>query len=149
MTDKQLLTKAIERAVKNGWLSFVVGGRDSLIVRIKRATFPSTSIVCISFPLCSSLRGDIELGIYDIIFSHDFAKAFWPSPKFRAWACPKCDFCKDYSKHETDLFCPADGRKLIDKELEELNQFWRGHLREMVIEENPLKYLEQFLNEKT
>lgn len=46
-----------------------------------------------------------------IIFSHDFAKAFWKGNPL----CHKCSYK------------------------------WQHHLKEMVLEENPVKYLEQFL----
>jgi hypothetical protein len=50
-----------------------------------------------------------------LLFSHPFAKAFWGTKSF------------------------YDGRRDIDQEM------WEYHLEIMVLEENPLKYMEQFI----
>lgn len=54
-----------------------------------------------------------------IIFSHDFAKAFWGNKNIE-W-CPI---------HEEMILVPA----------------WQYHLRQMVLEENPIDYLAKFLS---
>ena len=69
---------------------------------------------------------------YELIFSHSFAKAFW--------------FCEheleDYlggSYREKCKKCKATtclGTRFSD---------WRNYLQQMVLEEEPLKYLEKFL----
>lgn len=51
-----------------------------------------------------------------IIFSHDFAKAFWG-----------------------DIAIPEGNRGQL--------LAWQYHLQQMVLEEDPIKYLEQFLDE--
>jgi len=55
---------------------------------------------------------------YLLIFNHDFAKAFW----------------KNYEITETDF-----------KNIPNLIRAWQFHLKQMVIEHEPLKYLEKFL----
>jgi len=64
-----------------------------------------------------------DISYNDIIFSHDFAKAFWGEESVNEIGNP-CDHLD-----ETEDSC------------------WRYHLQKMVVEENPLKYLEKFLNE--
>jgi hypothetical protein len=55
------------------------------------------------------------------IFSHDFAKSFWRNKQIRT-------------------------KKCIDKLYQEiLNEGWQYHLQRMVLQEEPLKYLEKFL----
>lgn len=57
---------------------------------------------------------------FEIIFTHDFAKAFWG---------------------EDDLKYYLSDNHLETKTVPE----WQYHLQQMVLEENPLKYLEKFL----
>lgn len=82
MTNKEILQKAIEKAVDNGWDEGKhLDGAFHLIY--------------------TSAEGSV-------IFNHSFAKAFWKP-----------------EKNELPM--------------------WDYHLQQMVIEEEPLKYLEQFL----
>ncbi len=53
---------------------------------------------------------------FEVIFSHDFAKAFFPRTDGHGF-------------HKDDA--------------------WKFHLQQMVLEENPLHYLEQFLDQET
>ena len=60
-------------------------------------------------------------GLYfQIIFNHDFAKAFWKGG-------------------HVDIF-NGENPEIIDS--------WKFHLQQMVSEDEPLKYLEKFLEEK-
>ena len=65
-----------------------------------------------------------EAGIYRLIFSHSFAKAFWGEEskevKHGNW---------DDMRTMTSEYIPA----------------WQYHLQQMVLEEKPLKYIEKFL----
>ena len=65
---------------------------------------------------------------YSFIFSHDFAQAFWGEEK----AIIIGEESKDSGKKRITIpiTIPA----------------WQYHLRNMVIEEEPLKYIEQFLD---
>lgn len=92
MEDKQILTAAIKKAVKNGLDEY--------------------------FNLGLSLaEEDGEMSLMDYvrgsIFRHDFAKAFW-----KTCECSHCRFS---------------------------SLAWGYHLQLMVLEEEPLKYIEQFL----
>lgn len=84
-----------------------------------------------------------EKKYYDTIFSHDFAKAFWGE---------ELTIVDEHYKSE-----------IVDKNIKEIGKApyslnddyiqswklefpkWKFHLREMILEENPLKYLEKFL----
>lgn len=100
MTEKEILKKVYQKAVKNGW-----GGSYY------------------SF-LFSALKGLGHKEYYTWIFDHDFAKAFW------GWRFGKESFIDD------------KGNTLWRK-----IPRWRHHLQQMVLEENPIKYLERFLNQ--
>ena len=86
MTDQEILTKALEEAVKNGW----------------------------------ALENRHWFFGLEFIFSHDFAKSFWPRTGDSLW------------KSEIDI-------------PEYYGQEWRFRLLEMVLSEDPTKYLERFL----
>ena len=94
MTNEQILKKAIEKAVKGGWDGdgwYEDWGRDE--------------IGKILFNYKNSW--DVE----KLIFSHDFAKAFFPKVS-----------------HDNDNDVP-----------------WQFNLQQMVLEKDPIKYLERFL----
>ena len=60
-----------------------------------------------------------------IVFRHDFAKAFWGGE-----VCYKPNTTKDVGSYTIVEFEPPA---------------WQRHLQQMVLEEDPIKYLEQFL----
>lgn len=74
-------------------------------------------------------KSDEELLIFDCIFSHDFAKAFW-------------------GEEEINL-AVMHGVKGLD--IEDFNNIcimiknYEYHLQQMVLEKDPLRYLEKFL----
>lgn len=108
MSDQIILQKAIEKAENNGWRKVI--------------------------PTCYESHSDWILAIathdndfedkkhYSIIFSHDFAKAFFGTVDDK-----ECDRCK------------TDPNNFERK--------WRIHLQRMVLEEEPLQYLKQFLDD--
>lgn len=59
---------------------------------------------------------------YKIIFSHEFAKAFWGDELIKTYPTGEWTECKHIKK-------------------------WQYHLQQMILEENPLKYIEKFLGE--
>jgi len=65
------------------------------------------------------------------IFNHDFAKAFWGEDE--------CNYDYDESKMwEATYEYGSNGIRFKGK-------LWQYHLQQMVLEENPLKYLERLL----
>ena len=60
---------------------------------------------------------------YFIIFSHDFAKSFWKGKKRRM-----------YLTDGNEINATIDG-----------GEAWKAHLQQMVLEKDPIKYLEKFL----
>jgi len=87
MTNEQILKKAIEKAVKNGW----------------KGLYPQLDENVMEFKL-----------FYGFLFSHDFAKAFW-------------------------------GEEVVGRDGKFITYMWQCCLQQMVLEKEPLKYLEKFL----
>ena len=69
---------------------------------------------------------------YSVIFAHDFAKAFW-----------HCDHkLKPYESGSFIDECETCGEcRMIGEEFAS----WKNHLQQMMLEEEPLKYIEKFL----
>ncbi len=125
MIDQEILHKALNIAVKNGYKHPVVAIddknageniRERLSVRLTEPNYHYT-------------HKHQDPVYYWFIFSHDFAKAFWGEKKvieddssFNQW------------HGVTSLGGYSD---------------WQVHLQRMVLEKEPLKYLEQFLEVKT
>lgn len=76
-----------------------------------------------------------EMWLDNIIFSHNFAKAFFGTEKI-------CAVCGESEEIVTDRYnewdCANCGRV-------EVQEWWQWQLQEMVLEENPIKYLEKFV----
>jgi len=112
MTDKEILQKAIEIAIDNGY----DWSEDSLLdpkyeVREGRIHGKITSCIVLA---------------NDIIFSHDFAKAFWKDEQlFGHIALPKGSATATRLSHS-----------------------WEYNLQQMVLEENPIDYLRKFIENK-
>lgn len=105
MTKKEIVTKAIEKAVKNGWSAYRVYNEQTRLIEVY-------------IPEGFDFDGDIVIAI---IFSHDFACAFWGD---------------------------EDSGIIPESRLgETMGPIWQHHLCMMVLEENPLDYLAKFIND--
>jgi hypothetical protein len=104
LSDKQIIEKAIVKAFKPTTVHDIV-----ISVNNKDIVFNKFGHI-------------VNLTAYEIIFSHDFAKAFWGEEIVR----------------DTIWF---DGVEADDRSM----PAWQYHLQEMVLWEEPLKYLEKFL----
>lgn len=89
----------------------------------------------------SLIKKYLEYPCY-LLFNHDFAKAFWGE--------------KDYW-YETKCTCSGSWNVGLDQHIQvhsdgcarpEAERGFKFHLQQMVLEEEPLKYLEQFLEVK-
>jgi len=99
MEDKEILIKAIAKAVNNG---------------------------------CSYNTYEIDVNLwvekklyFSVIFAQDFAQAFWPD-------------------QDNVSFIESPIKELVIYEKQKSS--WRYHLKQMVLEVEPLKYLEKFLD---
>ena len=105
MNDKDILYEAILKAEKNGYK-----GHLNLLPIMPMC---KTSADLLAYKLYWANR-------YDIIFSHEFAKAFW------GINCVK------------DVECCVCNNQIPQV-------YWAYHLQQMVLDENRFKYLEKFL----
>ena len=129
MTQSEILKKAIEKAVKNGY------GYE----------YYSYHQIANGWMLLLSPADDeidfIGGGVNDIIFSHDFAKSFWGEEKV--------DFGNGMTESEYKqaiLDLPHERRDKVRRWALEGTQIrWQYHLQQMVLEENPINYLEKFI----
>lgn len=145
MTKEQILKKAISKAVKNGW-KIGIWSRKGFYVS-----------PC-GYPVFKGYPDDLD--IWALIFSHQFAKAFWGD----RWVCKNCgkpstlpfkakdkDGC-DGSKCIRELFKKGEGYRpepfLKFRQAQNRMIFeWQFHLQQMVISKDPIKYLEKFLED--
>jgi len=100
MKNEEILRKAIEKAVKNGW-NFNYD-RNELLKNCKKS-------------LESPFYEYGSPRYFSIIFSHSFAKAFW-----------------------------GEEEKIMQEERFIMSK-WEVELQQMVLEKEPIKYLEKFL----
>ena len=115
MNNEQILKKAIDKAVGNGW-------------EINQAVFD----YIMDFDRNSVTDYFMEeKKYYPIIYCHKFAKAFWGERKIE--------------RRYTNSQGACCGENRNDYKESVLNYGWRHHLKVMVILEKPLKYLEKFL----
>ncbi len=109
MTNEQILVKAVEKAAKNGFkeLSDFNEANESTKLKAIQSYSPD---------------------YYKLIFSHDFAKAFWG--------------------HDNVKVLDKMGLKDIKIKNTKLTLYtprWAHYLRETVVKRDPIKYLEKFL----
>jgi hypothetical protein len=146
MTDKEVLQKAIEIAIENGWMD---GYTDWNIFSVMDSPFPLGGHY-INFHKASAF--EYGMSVNDIIFSHNFAKAFWIPKDISAFKveCKKDGyFNRQEIWRKKDIpekqYCPKCRLKL-SVELEYQDEYdWLSHLQQMVLEENPIDYLRKFI----
>ena len=73
-------------------------------------------------------KGNLLEPDYNVIFSHSFVRAFWGEKEKYYYPIP-------------------EDPKMEQREPKIINQGWQYHLQQMVLEPEPLKYLERFLDE--
>ena len=135
MTNEKILTKAIGKALKNGWeiperfdtpWEVVELGDESVILEYGD-----------SFVM-------LELSMPEIVFSHDFAKAFFGIGD-DLWT-------KDDPRHnDSKLFKNFRRYFYYNEATEEEGEWvlpkWKQCLQQMVVSENPLQYLKTYMEE--
>jgi len=119
MTKEQILKKAIEKAVGNGWTEGEAH-RNLLVLYPKQAGK-------------TTLMKHYQRSL---IFSHSFAKAFW-GEELVTICCNKKRI-----KYKGTLICEECGDTKYEFDCEIA---WQTHLTQMVLEEEPLKYIERFI----
>ena len=133
MTNEQILKKVIEKTEKNGWDFFGKKNKkdfsweiDECMYLIHSEKLPFLQMYW-KEPEWMWVERHYGANIWEIIFNKDFAKAFWGEQKLSS--CDEC-FLKGFS---APRYCP----KCL--------KAWQHHLQQLVLEEDPLKYIEKFL----
>ena len=103
MTNEQILRQAIEKAKKNGFKFEVI--------------VPCYGLECFGRKINALMKV-----YHQIIFSHDFARAFW-GEELEEW--------ESMEKHGGTYFDPLPK--------------WQYRLQQMVISKDPLQYLKKYL----
>jgi hypothetical protein len=130
LSDKEVLQKAIEKALDKGWKKSYREGRvydEWKYFMINDSQFKANDYY-ISFPKTSAF--EYGMSFMDIIFSNDFAKAFWG----------------EEIAHYTsvDVMRGYHPKIRLYQERWEVEEY-KYHLQQMVLEENPINYLRKFI----
>ena len=132
MKDKEVLQKAIEIAIENGFIpnykpfswfpkDAKVTKQQFMFLESKKPTLSNYNIeILITFNNDRFLLDKIKTD-ENIIFSHDFAKAFWT---------------EEGTMHVSN---PEHGLLIVS--------VWMMHLQQMVLEPNPIDYLRKFIKD--
>jgi len=122
MTDKEVLQKAIEIAIKNKWMD---GYTDWNIFSVNDSPFPLGGYY-INFHRASPF--EYGMSVNDIIFSHDFAKAFFGDGE---------NMNREFDDFGSPTYRYSCGSFFNKPE-------WQYHLQNMVLHKNPIDYLRIF-----
>ena len=129
MTNAEILEKAIAQAEIGGYKSPLEKGWRLL------KGWPGKNFEVISEPFSEEYQS-----VVDIIFDHDFAKAFWGEHQIGERCGTPMKKCKSESQnkhyHCEEYWCQCSGVKA-----------WTYHLQHQVISDDPIKYLKKGLNE--
>lgn len=125
MTPTETLTKAIEKAIENGWTNYKTKVTKVTVNKYRHEDDFNGElrniVYAIHFEDGAGLTA--KTNVLELIYNHDFAKAIWNTPVFT---------------NGTELhFVTRDGRSE-----------WQYHLQNMVISEDPIKYLAQHMEDK-
>lgn len=136
MTNEEILKKVIGKVEKNGYKRLSLNNEE---VRIDKYDDED-----IWFEEWDGRRWNIT-NYEKIIFSHDFAKAFW-GEKQETQHNSICLHCgNDIGISNPSGYCnhihyPESCEICLNK-----SKDWQYHLQQLILEEEPLKYLEKFL----
>jgi len=109
MTNKEILEKALRKACDNSYGIIYTAPLER-----------NWSLLLATYPI--------------IIFSHEFAKAFWGK-------YPHSFYSHSMQGHNDGDICDCGEEQSGDW----TKYCWQYHLQQMIIEKEPLKYLEKFL----
>lgn len=119
MTNQEILTKAIDKAVERGYRGQSLFYRDALRLHGDSIT----------------VGPDSDIHINEVIFSHDFAKALWGEPVDKSATMTQTEM----NKATGGTFNAPPGMFAI------YSKGWKDHLQEMVIADDPIAYLGEHL----
>ena len=121
MTNEEILKKAIEKTEKNGY---------KYSKTFNKIKFDNYFCRWIVYYVKDNRITWEPIDIYYVLFSQAFAKAFWKKSK-------RIVLTDEWYK----LYEPEDEYVAVCFK----GEVWQYHLQQMVLEKEPLKYLEKFL----
>lgn len=155
MKKEIIFKKAIEKAIRNGWKPLLKWKIKENPSDIKVKEYYTKKYI-IYFEVSKGKNASTGHYLYgrDIIFDHDFIKAFWDKKKTKKCECGNiinvgsyvCECCG----METDeVGALSSGSHFLSfrSEIRPIES-WKYHLRAMVLEKEPLLYLKKFLKNK-
>jgi hypothetical protein len=116
MTHQQIITKAIEQAIAGGWkqpANLTFASHDEFVVYLDGLSTPSD-------------MKWLKFKVNELLFNHDFAKALWGE-------IPPIETHQELNRFNDNMdlkFRYVQGTTM-----------WEYHLQQMVIAEDPIKYL--------
>ena len=128
MTIENILKNAIKQAIKNGFI--YMGNAFDVGCEYKGFNLDGTIFYHIKDTPEENREIDCQC-ICDVIFSHNFAKAFWGNEEIGIFSFERYENFKDWR-------VPVSSKRTG-------YVAWQYHLQQIVLENNPLKYLEKFL----
>lgn len=141
MKNEEILKKAIEKAMANGYQARK--DKEDYLIHAEGGWY-------LVSPKDFSRSWGSAKDNYWAVFSHDFAKAFWGMNHICRWCGEsKLETKTDFLSGEKNTVCMGCGAEAMD-----YNEFpkegnmmrkWQYHLQQMVLEEDPIKYLEKFI----
>ena len=137
MENKEILQKAMQKAEENG---YIFPEYNSSFYPLINCEFDYPHFI-----YNEDFEGSWCLHINEIIFDHNFAKAFWGEEYIQVKEIHKAELeQKDikkigYKADEPWFDCEQTWTLDLPK--------WQYHLQQMVLEKEPLKYLLRFLDE--
>lgn len=115
LSNKEILEKAIQKAIDGGW-NWV--GLEADIWQNRLSANDRKGVVT----ALSNPEGDVFKAV---IFNHDFAKALWSK------SASMCGGCHRHHETYSDCDCGFGNDLFV----------WQYHLQQMVIGDDPIKYL--------
>lgn len=141
MTNEEILHKAMVKAVANGWrglpsTSFLEGYGDNMFISGEELLIWRFELWHDALTIGEYYDYE-EVRITAIIFNHEFAKALWGEGESKP---PK------YIRHREGFTMPATGNTVHEVNLDRIEYDitpggYKYHLQQMVIADDPIKYL--------
>lgn len=131
MTNTETLTKAIEKAIKNGWKHpSMVDDKSKAEVFV----YADSSMVNFGYHLNNKIYyigGNAE-PTNNLIYNHEFAKSLWG----------------EELRHETFIVPKELSKRFAGSGELDIKPLWQYHLQQMVIADDPIKYLRAHMEDK-
>ncbi len=136
MTNQEILTKAIRKAIDGGWLPYFAHfdnkmTKDTILFRL----YEGSNSVNFDYQYEGHIVGvsGYSLERASVIFNHDFAKALWPG------------YGPAMKPLDKTAYHPAPGEWTLPEP--DNRPAWQYHLQQMVITDDPVRYLGEHLDD--